>query len=202
MTQDQPDLDLLEYVLVSAATVDGLASVAAAVADTVATGAIRVVDAVLLVRADGRTKVAVGELADQAELAPLAAVVDADGAGVQLSLHDIELASVTLAPGVAALLLLVEDRWAGAVSAAARAAGGQVTAGERIGRRRAEAAVGGVARRHRADLLSRSPVAVKSAPSSGLVDQAAQVRKLARLVDQGLLSLEQYEVQRRRVLDG
>ena len=34
------------------------------------------------------------------------------------------------------------------------------------------------------------------------VDQAAQVRELARLVDRGLLSLDQYEVQRRRVLDG
>ncbi|MFC6045397.1 hypothetical protein [Nocardioides hankookensis] len=202
MAEDHPDLDLLEYVLVSAGTVEGLASVATAVADTVGSGAIRLVDAVLLVRADGRTKVAVGELADHAQLAPLAAVVEAESAGVQLSLHDIELASVTLAPGVAALLLLVEDRWAEPVSVAARAAGGQVTAGERIGRRRAQAALGAAERRHRADLLSRSPVAVKAVASSGLVDQAAQVRKLARLVDQGLLSLEQYEVQRRRVLDG
>src|SRR4051794_45532 len=146
MAEDQPDLDLLEYVLVSAETVAGLASVAAAAADTVGTGAIRVVDAVLLVRADGRAKVAVGELGDHEELARLAAVVNSEVAGVQLSLHDIELASVTLAPGVAALLLLVEDRWAGPVSTAARAAGGQVTAGERIGRGRAQAAQGHAAR--------------------------------------------------------
>jgi len=34
-----------------------------------------------------------------------------------------------------------------------------------------------------------------------LVDQVAQVRKLAHLVERGLLSLDQYEVQRRRVLE-
>src|SRR4051794_1940940 len=177
-----PDLDLLEYVMVSADAVAGLSDVAAAVADTVRSGAIRVVDAVLLVRPGGGATVTVGEPSDHVGLAPLRAAVD-PASGIRLSLHDIELTSMTLAPGVAALLLLVEDRWADRVSAAARAVGGEVTAGERIGRRRAEAALGDAESRHGADLLSRGPVTVRTVASVGVVDQAAQVRNLAQLVD-------------------
>lgn len=200
-SESQPDPDLLEYVLVSAASVDVLGPVASAVADVVHTGTIGLVDAVVLARPDARAKVLVGELTDHAELNPLTEVVE-DVDRTLLSLHDIELAAVTLAPGVAALLLLVEDRWAGRVSTAARDAGGRVTAGERIDRGRVQAALGRGARSVRADLLARSPVSVAAIGPAPAVDPAEQVRKLARLVDRGLLSLDQYEVQRRRVLDG
>ena len=54
---DQPDLDLLEYVLVSARTADGLVSVAEAVAGLVRAGSIRLLDAVLLVRRGGAARV-------------------------------------------------------------------------------------------------------------------------------------------------
>lgn len=200
-SEHQPDPDLLEYVLVSAASVDVLGPVASAVVEVVQTGTIRLVDAVVLARPDAGAKVLVGELTDHAELTPLTAAVE-DAGQTRLSLHDIELAAVTLAPDVAALLLLVEDRWAGRVSTAARDAGGRVIAGERIGRGRVQAALGRGARSARSDLLARSPVSVAVIGAAPAVDQAAQVRRLARLVDRGLLSLDQYEVQRRRVLDG
>jgi hypothetical protein len=61
--------------------------------------------------------------------------------GVFLSRHDVELVALALQPGSAAIVVVVEDRWAESLSAAARAAGGQVHAGERIGRERVEAAL-------------------------------------------------------------
>src|SRR6478735_4240865 len=201
---DTPDLDLLECVLVTAPSVSGLAAVAAAARELVASGSIRLVDLVGLVRADGEAGVRVLEPADAEALAPLAAYAEG---GLLLSRHDIELAAVTLAPGVAALLLLVEDRWAAVLSTAARSVGGRVVAGERVGRDQVLAALdeprrGSSARTGRSNLLLRSPLScAPSADAPPLVDQVAQVRKLAHLVERGLLSLDQYEVQRRRVLE-
>lgn len=193
---EAPDLDLLEYVLVSAPSVAGLDQVAAAAAELVDSGVIRLIDAVGLVRADDEAGVRVVPAEDGPPLAALAAMADG---GVLLSRHDVELAAVTLAPGEAALLLLVEDCWASALSAAARRSGGRVTAGERVGRDRVLAALDDPGR---TDLLARSPLgAVRRTGAAPLVDQVAQVRKLAHLVERGLLSLDQYEVQRRRVLE-
>jgi len=205
-----PDLDLLEYVLVSAPAVDDLAPVGTAVVGLVQSGAIRLVDLVVLVRPDRQVGVSVIEAADHEGMSAVAGVVADEDGGVLLSLHDIELAAATLAPGTAALLLLVEDRWAGVISSAARASGGRISSGERITRDRAEASlaqVGGPSdhrptRVGRSDLLVRNPLS--TLPGAGAVpavDRAAQVRQLAGLVERGLLSLDQYEVQRRRVLD-
>ena len=47
---------------------------------------------------------------------------------------------------IAAIVLVVEDRWAGPLSAAARDSGGEVLAGERIPRLRVEAALAGLRR--------------------------------------------------------
>lgn len=204
--QTAPDLDLLEYVLVSAPSLAGLAAIAAAVVDLVSLGTIRVLDAVVLVRPDGQAAVRVDEPGDHKQLAVLARIAEED---VLLSAHDVELAAVTLAPEVAALLLLVEDRWADALSAAARAEGGRLSGGERIARDRVVASLdrhdevsARRARSARGDLLARSPLCLPQQTSSRpLVDQADQVRQLARLVERGLLTLDQYEVQRRRVLD-
>ncbi|MDF1602099.1 hypothetical protein [Nocardioides sp. YIM 152315] len=188
--EGEPDLDLLEYVLVSAHDVDALAPVARAVEQLVHTGSIRLLDAVVLVRVDGSARVDAGSPADHQPLSGLTAVADG---GVLLSTHDVELASVTLASDEIALLVLVEDTWAGALSDAARAGGARLTAGERIARDRVLASLG---RAGATDLIVRSP------GSTPLIDQVAQVRQLARLVERGLLSLDRYEVQRRRVLDG
>ena len=198
-----PDVDLLEYVLVSAPCLSGLGEVADAAAELIGVGAVRLIDAVVMVRPLDDVEVAV---LDPAEHEPLARLADLADKRVVLSTHDIQLASVTLGPGVAALLLLLEDRWAGRLSAAARASGGRLTCGERITRDRVEASLGegGVQHRGGTDLLSRSPLG--GAPPPGgptpLLDQVAQVRELARLVGRGLLSLAQYDVQRQRVLDG
>jgi hypothetical protein len=193
---DAPDLDLLEYVLVSAPSAAGLDQVAAATAELVHGGVIRLIDVVGLVRPDGEAGVRVVTSDDTPPLAELAALAHR---GVWLSRHDVELAAVTLAPGDAALLLLVEDSWAVALSSAARRSGGRVTGGERVGRDRVVAALDEPGR---TDLLVRSPLGTaRRSDAAPLVDQVAQVRKLAHLVERGLLSLDQYEVQRRRVLE-
>lgn len=196
-TADEPDLDLVEYVLVTAPAVAALAPVAAAVVDLVGAGSIRLVDVVVLVRPQDRAGVLTATPGERGPVSGLAGVADTE---VLLSAHDVELAAVTLDPGEAALLLLVEDRWATTISAAARSGGARVSAGERITRDRVQAALGsaraGEGRSGRADLFARGPSTVP------LVDQAAQVQLLARLVDGGVLPLDRYEAQRRRVLEG
>lgn len=185
---DQPDLDLLEYVLVSARTADGLVSVAEAVAGLVRAGSIRLLDAVLLVRRGGAARVDSSPLSDHQDLSGLMTVAEG---GVRLSTHDVELAALTLEPDETALLLLVEDSWAGPLSDAAREGGARGISGERIARDRV---LRSLDHQGRTDLIVRGPGIVP------LVDQVAQVRQLARLVERGLLPLDRYEVQRRRVL--
>ncbi|MDM7830787.1 hypothetical protein [Cellulomonas edaphi] len=183
-----PDLDLLEYVLVTARDADGLAPVVAAVVELVRVGSIRLLDAVVLVRDGGTTLVTSHAPTDPGLVA---ALEEASEGGVLLSGHDVELASVSLGPDEMALLLLVEDRWAGVLSDAARVGGARLTAGERIAPDRALASL---TQAGTTDLIVRGPGA---AP---LTDQVAQVRELAHLVERGLLSLDRYDVQRRRVL--
>jgi len=192
----QPDPDLFEYVLLSAPDVEGLAPVAGAVLALVRAGSIHIVDAVLLSRPDDRATVRTASPEAHQELAELGRAVHG---GPRLSAHDIELVSRTLAPHESALLLLVEDRWAGALATAAREGGARVAAGERIPRERLLAsldAYGSTARHGRVDLLLRGP------GSTPLVDQVEQVRELARLVERGVLPIDHYEAQRRRVLQG
>jgi hypothetical protein len=190
-------MDLLEYVLVSAGSVEALGAVAEATAELVRDGSVRLLDAVVLARSTGRTTVEFSAPARHQELAVLRA---AEQSPVLLSRHDVELAAVTVAPGEAALLLLLEDRWARRLSVAARAGGGRLAAGERISRERVSASElqpePGSVRAGGADLLARAP------GTSAVIDRVEQVHQLARLVDSGLLSLDQYEVQRGKVLDG
>jgi hypothetical protein len=193
---DQPDLDLFEYVLLSAPDVAGLAPVAGAILALVRAGSIHIVDAVLLTRPDARTTVRTASPDAHHELAELGRAVED---GPHLSTHDIELVALTLAPHESALLLLVEDRWAGALAAAAREGGARVAAGERIPRERLLESLdahGSTAAHGRVDLLLRGP------GSTSIVDQVEQVRELARLVERGVLPIDHYEAQRRRVLQG
>ncbi|MBZ5737107.1 hypothetical protein [Nocardioides mangrovi] len=196
--RDEPDLDLLEYVLISAPSVSALAPAGSAAAALVARGSIRILDAVVLVRRRARPQVAVADVSEHEELQSLAAVLSTT---MLLSTHDTELAALTLAPDEAALLLLLEHRWAGSLSAAARAAGGRLDAGERIQRDRVMDALTAhqghqpAVRAESIDLLVRGPGDVPA------VDRAEQVRELAGLVDRGVLSVELYEVQRRRLLE-
>ncbi|CAM3608238.1 SHOCT domain-containing protein [Isoptericola cucumis] len=196
-----PDADLLEYLLVAVPTAGRLDGVVATVAGLVRSGRIGLIDVVLLHRAEDQASVAVRSWQESGLLAPLAGLADPRA---RLSAHDVALAAVAVEPGVSALLLLVEDRWAAALAATAREAGGRVLGGERVGRDRFRSAVGasvdGADRWAIADLLVRGP-ATSLRPELA-VDPAAQLQTLAELVDRGVLTLEQYEAQRRRVLDG
>ncbi|MCA5894958.1 hypothetical protein LEP48_16630 [Isoptericola sp. NEAU-Y5] len=195
------DADLFEYLLVAVPAASRLDGVVATVAGLVRSGRIRLVDVVQLHRPDGQASVAVRAGRESGVIAPLAAITVPRA---RLSAHDIALAAAVVEPGVSALLLLVEDRWAAALSAAAREAGGRLLAGERVGRDRFRTAVGGSGesadRWALADLLVRGP-AMSHHPEFA-VDQAAQLQTLSELVDRGVLTLEQYEAQRRRVIDG
>ena len=62
--------------------------------------------------------------------------------GGMLTEHDLELASLALKPGMPGVVLVTEDLWAKSLSTAARRAGGQIVAGERIPASRVEAALG------------------------------------------------------------
>lgn len=193
-----PDLDLCEYVVVRAPSIDELEPVAAAVAALAHGGAVQLLDVAVLERPAGSTSVHTHEVRDVASLRGLA---EAPHGPARLSQHDLDLAAMTLPPGSAAVVLLLEDRWAGSLSAAVRDVGGRLVAGERIGRERLEAQLEQPEdpRPERADLLSRRPATDSVAPQ--MIDPTHQIRTLADLVDHGVLSLEQYEVQRRRVLE-
>jgi hypothetical protein len=132
------DTDLVEYLIVAMPDLESFTGVAAALADLVDTEAIRVLDLVVVRRADDGG----ASVLELEEVDSLASLAEVDGeVGGMLSGHDVELASIGLRPGTAALVLLVEDRWAGPLAAAARRAGGRVIGGDRIPRPHVEVAV-------------------------------------------------------------
>ncbi|WP_028660033.1 hypothetical protein [Nocardioides insulae] len=191
------DTDLIEYLLVSVRSLDHAEEVARTMSGLVAEGVVRLIDVVLLDRAAGRTSVREQAPADVQALAELGRIMDGR---LRLSAHDIALAGGTIGQDGAALLLLVEHRWASGLATAARASGGLLVAGERIGRERVLLGLARTAVGERPDLLGRSPATDRRAENA--VDPVAQLHALADLVDRGLLTLEQYEAQRRVVLDG
>ena len=135
-----PDVatDLVEYLVVVVPDVDALAAVGAELVDAVASSAIRVLDLVVLaIDAEGAV-----------ELVDLDAIPDLDAVrqltapwGVVLSRHDIEMIALALDPGSCAVAIVAEDRWAERLGVAVRRFGGEVRAGERIGRDRVQAAL-------------------------------------------------------------
>jgi hypothetical protein len=129
--------DLVEYFIVIVPDLDAVGDVAASVAELVDSTAIRILDAVVLERGhdDG---LVVHELDDAPFLETLRAARERE---CRLSDHDIALASLALPLGGVGLVVVVEDRWAEPLSAAARRAGGEIIAGERIPMRRVESAL-------------------------------------------------------------
>ena len=125
-------------MLVVVPDLDSLESVAPAFADLVETEAIRILDLVVAARADDGA-LSVLELEDVPSLGRLTEV-DGEVGGL-LSDHDIELVSLTLRPGEAGMVVVIEDQWAEAISSSARRAGGTIIAGERIPRSRVQAAL-------------------------------------------------------------
>jgi hypothetical protein len=134
---DPLSTDLVEYFIVIVPDLDAVEGVAAAAAELVRSMAIRILDAVVLVR-EHDEGVVVHELEDAPFLDALRAARERE---CLLSDHDIALASLALPPGGVGLVVVVEDRWAEPLSAAARHAGGEIVAGERIPMRRVETAL-------------------------------------------------------------
>ena len=130
--------DLVEYIVLLIPDLQKLGTVGAELVRMVESEAIRVLDlVVLVVRNDGTP-----------ELLEIDSIEGLDGIrelsalyGVLLSRHDLELVALALQPGDCAVVLVAEDRWAEPLAAAARGAGGEVRAGERIARERVEAAL-------------------------------------------------------------
>jgi Family of unknown function (DUF6325) len=130
-------VDLVEYFVVVFPDRAGLASVEPALVDLVQSERIRILDVVALVRADDGGL----EVVEASEDGTLASIAALGGDVGLMSEHDLQLAAEAVRPGEAGLVIVAEDRWAAQLSAAARRAGGQIVAGERVPRRRVEAAL-------------------------------------------------------------
>jgi hypothetical protein len=134
---DPVNTDLVEYFIVVVPDIDAVGEVAAAVADLVRSTAIRILDAVVIERGHDDA-VVVHEIDDTPSLEALRAARER---ACELSDHDLALASLALPLGGVGLVVVVEDRWAEPLSTAARRAGGEIIAGERIPMRRVERAL-------------------------------------------------------------
>ena len=136
------DTDLVEYLIVTVPRIEELSALTPAIAQLVASAQLRILDLVCV----GPNPKGGGELVslELDEVASLAALSYLDGEfGGLLTEGDIRIAALSLPPGSASLLLLVEDLRLGPLSAAARACGGRILGGERTPRSRVQAALAG-----------------------------------------------------------
>lgn len=131
----EPDLDLVEYVVITLSGLSSTASVARALKELVESSRIRILDLVGVVTdAEGHYTAIEPE-----SLPGLAALHGVEGeVGGLLSEDDIALACGALKPSTSALILVAEDRWASLLADAAREGGGRIVGGERIPRHRIE----------------------------------------------------------------
>lgn len=132
------DTDLVGYIVIALPSLDSMSTVGSALAELVRAATIRVLDLVVISN-DPDGTVVVLELEAVESLRALSGL-QGDVSGL-LSDHDVELVALALSPGTAAVVVVTEDRWAGSLSVAARQAGGQILAGERIPPIRVEAAL-------------------------------------------------------------
>jgi Family of unknown function (DUF6325) len=135
----ETDTDLVEYLVVVVPDLGSLSTVTPALADLVASAAIRILDLVCVSKSAEGGELTVVEFEEAEGMSALESV-DGDIGGL-LTTRDIETASRLLAPGSSAILLVVEDRWAQALSTAAKRAGGRVVGGGRVARPLVEAAL-------------------------------------------------------------
>lgn len=129
------DLDLVEYLVIAVPDLACLAGVAEALQRLVRSGRIRILDlAGLAASVDGDVVV------EPEAIATMSVLRDVDGeVGGLLTDDDIAMACSALPSGTAALVLVVEDRWADALAHAARLSGGRIVGGERVPRYQVEA---------------------------------------------------------------
>lgn len=138
---DALDPDLVEYVVMTTADLDRTSAIAGALRELVETSRIRILDLVgVAVDHDGGYAAVEPEaLAGFTELGTVEGEV-----GGLLSDDDIALACSAMSPGTSALILVVEDRWAGPLAEAVRMCGGRIAGGEHIPRDRVEQSRRGV----------------------------------------------------------
>jgi hypothetical protein len=131
----EPDLDLVEYVVITVPEPASAAGVATALKQLVESRQIRILDIVGVRTGLGGVVTAV----EPELVSGLEALDNVDGeVGGPLSEDDLALASGALHPGTSALTVVVEDRWALQLADAARQGGGRMIGGERIPRHRLE----------------------------------------------------------------
>ena len=132
---DNVATDLVEYFIVAVPDVKSLSGLGPALAELVNRAAIRILDVVVLVKDDDGA-------VDLLELDMVDSMAALRGLeydiGGMLSDHDLELASLALRAGTTGVVIVTEDRWAKPLSTAARRAGGQIIAGDRIPASRVE----------------------------------------------------------------
>ena len=135
------DTSLVECIVIVVPDPAALASVIGALADLVDGAVIRILEVVAVTRPRGSNEIDVLDL-DLLDDGLARALVNVPVAGL-LSENDIALAARALLPGSAGLLVLMEDRWAEALSSAALAVGGRIIGGGRVPRARMEVALSG-----------------------------------------------------------
>ena len=133
------DLDLVEYLVIAVPDLAGVAEVAEALRRLVLTGRIQILDLVGVVTSPGG-----GDLVLEPEaVSGMSVLRDVEGeVGGLLTDDDIALACSELPWGTAAVVLVVEDRWADVLASAARTSGGRIVGGERIPHHRVAASLG------------------------------------------------------------
>jgi hypothetical protein len=132
-----PDLDLVEYLVISVPRLSSTMGIASALKALVDSSRIRILDLVGVETGHDGRYVAI----EPEELSGLAELHGVEGeVGGMLSEDDLALACSALPPGASALILVVEDRWAGLLADAARHNGGRIIGGERIPRQRLQQA--------------------------------------------------------------
>jgi hypothetical protein len=119
----------VEYIIVAVPDIESLAGLAPAITELVSHAAIRILDIVVIVK-DRHGSISQLEIEAIDSLATLRHL-DSDIGGI-LSDHDVRVASSALSAGSTGVILVTEDRWAEPLSIAARRAGGQIVAGDRI----------------------------------------------------------------------
>jgi hypothetical protein len=131
----QPDLDLVEYVVMTTSGLSSIADVARALKELVESSQIAILDLVGVEVDTTGGYVAV----EPEELSGLAELTTVEGrVGGLLSEDDIALTCGAMTPGTSALIMVAEDRWARRLAEALRSSGGRIVGGERIPRHRVE----------------------------------------------------------------
>jgi hypothetical protein len=123
---------LVEYFVLAVPDESGVALICEALEHLIEQGTIRVLDLVVVDRANDRLVVR-----EPGSLAALERYSDIVGTtpGV-LSQHDISLSSSALPPHLIGVIVVTEDRWAEPLALAAQRASGRILGGDRVSARR------------------------------------------------------------------